>query len=242
VRFTMQDPTDEFEFKPLSEGLGFHKRNKSQAIVPQINIEQVMPDFDNSLHTPLARRNDQQVSREKTQAKEIIKTLNQTETKKTTTATQPKWKLEKSVWQLSSSLVDTMLVTALFLTFVMSAIYATNMDLIGLVLKTFDQNLLASLLVMLAAISWIYLVSTRWAFGFTPGEWVFDQRLSENKTLLLTELNHTRGSYLVSVALRSFLAIATGFVILPFLSKVLNRDLLGTLTAVQLKKVVYSQG
>jgi len=237
----MQDPTDEFEFKPLSEGLGFHKRNKTQPIVPQINLEQVMPDFDNSLHTPLTRKNEQQVQREKTQAKEIIKSLNHKETKKVATKTQPQWKLEKSTWQLSSSLVDAMLVTALFLTFVMSAIYATNMDLIGLALKTFDQNLASGLLLMLAAISWIYLVSTRWIFGFTPGEWVFDQRLSENQTIKLDELNHTSGRYLISVSLRSFFAIATGFVTMPLLSKILNQDLLSTLTKVQLKKVVYSQ-
>ena len=73
------------------------------------------------------------------------------------------------------------------------------------------------------------MVATRLFLGFTAGEWVFDQRLGKPDQF-------GQGLYSAKVAFRSFLTIASGFVLFPALSTLFNRDLLGQLMGLELVK------
>ena len=86
-----------------------------------------------------------------------------------------------------------------------------------------------SLLAMVAGITWIYMVASRVFMGFTPGEWVFDQRLGLPEAL-------GTNSYALKAVARSTMVIATGGIVFPLLSLIFNRDLLGRLIGLELVK------
>ncbi len=76
-------------------------------------------------------------------------------------------------------------------------------------------------------ITFIYMVVNRAFAGFTPGEWAFDQFCGDS-----AQMNTL--TYVPRLAIRTLLVMATGFVTLPVLSYLFNKDVAGQLTGVVL--------
>ena len=77
------------------------------------------------------------------------------------------------------------------------------------------------------SVTFIYMVVNRAFIGYTPGEWAFDQRCGqEDQMNTLT--------YIPRLALRTLVVMATGFVALPVLSYLFNKDVAGQMTGVNL--------
>lgn len=262
------DPFDEFEFKPLTAGLGFHKKNEpkqtgSQA-TSKVEFKNNHLTFDQApnatpsafnLQSPLPRntRNEQtetrthndghrksinvpmieddSITKAQSAVNEILKTLNQKKQQEDALARNSK----KLTWRasapsISAGFLDTLLITAFFLLSLILMLAITRVDLIANISQPDPQYLIYwATLSLLAGIQIIYYVSCRAFLGCTPGEWAFDQRCGN-------ELQLASASYILKVTARSILNIATGFVVMTFISALLRFDILAALTGVQIQR------
>lgn len=258
----MKDVFDEFEFKPLTEGLGFHK-NKTNLTANSMHssgesiLENKMPEL---INTPLPRssKNSGEASEQsnhlykqptKSPTKpttkpltnntsntvdailnEIKKTerLDFIESKTTPAVTQ----YVKTINDFSAIVLDSMLVLAAYLACLIILLVVTKVDLMANLANPDPQGMVYwSLLSMCLGVAWIYLVVTRAFLGQTPGEWVFDQRLGNEKQF--QEI-----SYVLKVAGRSLLVVTSGFILFPLLSWILNTDILGKFFDLSLEQKV----
>jgi len=127
-----------------------------------------------------------------------------------------------------SGLLDGAIVLAVSLIFLISLIMVTGVDLLSVIHSSrteFTTQL--SLLVLYLAVLEMYVIVSRSFFGMTIGEWTFDLQLGEDEQI-------ARASYPAKVFLRSVLILLTGVVIVPVLSLILNRDIVGRLIGLQL--------
>jgi hypothetical protein len=261
------DPFEEFEFKPLTDGLGFHKKKPTAAAATPIEetpasdpfakntlktkgLELIEEPSTDPLRPPLPRKgrtplpsapgNLTEVGGDGTPSTtavdEILKTLQKNRrldfdiSKEKISQTKTQVEFKKSTWSFSAAILDTMLVVAASLLCMIVVLIATKADLIGNLTNPDGQGMIyLSLLSVLAGVCFIYLVGNRIFVGCTPGEWAFDQCVGKPE-----ELNTT--PYTVSVVLRSLLVIATGFITLPILSVLMNKDIAGNLTGARLYK------
>ncbi len=223
---------DEFEFKPLTEGLGFHKKSQEKpAAAPKtaLKFQSELPDL--SIQTPLPRKGfDSTTSLKKPAANntvdEILKTLNE---KRSVDFSSDKSKLREPApivykatqWDLSASLLDAMLITAGTLLCLIMLLVVTKVDLFANLYHPDAQGMVYwSLIALVATVSWIYLVGHRVFLGFTPGEWVFDQRLGKPEEF-------GTANYALKAIARSTVVLLTGFIVFPVLSLFMNKDVLG---------------
>ena len=251
----MSDIMDEFEFKPLTDGLGFHKKTQSEEPqeqrsrrgfdtgfrMPQASMPN-SPPTASPLSTTLPRTQKNSVpltgDLPSTTVDEILKTLNQrkrpdfakpnVKTKIDATPEAPRFK--PAAFDLSAFLLDIMLILAMNLLCLIVLLVTTKIDLFANLYKPDAENMIyVSLLALFAGTSWIYLVATRMFLGSTPGEWVFDQRLG---------LPQETGSamYSLLVMARATLVIASGAVLFPLISTIMKRDVLGRIMGLQLMK------
>jgi hypothetical protein len=245
------DPFDEFEFKPLTEGLGFHNRTpaKKAVIAPRVSrdleLELMAPEIKSvprpQMHTqmnsPLPRREERtpEITNTNTTAKvdEILKTLGerrQFEFTEPEVAKGPAWATSRP--DLSAILLDGMLVFAAYLGALIVLLTVTKIDLFGNLINPDPEGFIyMGLAGLLATVIFVYMTVHRMFLGCTPGEWVFDQRLG-----LPRDMRNT--SYSIRVAGRAVLVIATGLITFPLLSFLLRRDLLSHATGVQMMKKV----
>ena len=247
----MADPFEEFEFKPLTEGLGFHKKNKTDFQVKtqsqwpsSVRFNSTSMDLldssvenDSPLQPPLPRNTRTQI---KTPAsddsaaavEEILQTLRskKMETPKTnvTTRTAPTLKYKKGLQNFSAFVLDAMLVLAATLLCMIVVLSITKVDVTRALLSSESTAwMYLSTLALFGLVSFVYLVGHRIFLGATPGEWAYDQRIGHP-----TELG-TAG-YAISVIARSALVVLTGIFILPLVSKLMKRDLVGDLSQTQI--------
>lgn len=242
------DPFEEFEFKPLTEGLGFHKKNKKATPAPfpltskgmEILEEEVSP-----LAPPLPRdqikekykemtkqSQDHEYSASSAAVEEILQTLR---SKKTAVAEKPTEiakapavpRLKPSVPNISAMFLDSMLVLAGTLLCMIVLLSVTKVD-VGAALFGADAGwVYLSTFALFGTVSFIYLVVHRVFLGATPGEWAYDQQIGHPEEV---------GEFLYSMAvvMRSLLVILTGFFVLPLISIFMGRDITGTLSGTQL--------
>jgi hypothetical protein len=235
------DPFEEFEFRPLTEGLGFHRKNESkQASAPapaSFEMNAGLPEIEMPLRQPLRRPTPepaQAPTESSTTVDEILKTLQNKrrldfeETKKPQPAAPA---LRMSAPGFSSAILDGMLVVAGTLCCLIILLTVTKVDLFGLLTQSEDLTLSFAFYALFAGVAWIYLVVNRLFLGFTPGEWVFDQRVGLPQ-------NHGSAGYSMRVVLRSTLVVATGLFPIPLLSMIVRRDLAGLISGVNLLKKV----
>jgi hypothetical protein len=238
---------DEFEFKPLTEGLGFHKKNQEKApTAPKTALKfqaESMPDL--AIQTPLPRKGFDSTTTLKKQVPtaipgnttvdEILKTLNE---KRSVDFSNEKTKLREpapivyksSAWDLSASLLDAMLVTAGTLLCLILLLVVTRVDLFANLYHPDGQGMVYwSLVALVATVSWIYLVGHRVFLGFTPGEWVFDQRLGKPEQFGTSD-------YALKAIMRSTVVLISGFILFPLISFAMNQDYLGKLMGIELVK------
>ena len=229
---------DDFQFKPLTEGLGFHKKTEKK-IERKSFLDM---DMNMDLTSPLPRKSgearlpeiptpNRQMPANNT-VDEILKTLNSKKNldfaDKATYKQAPVEAFKSTRMDVSASLLDAMLVTAGTLFCLIVLLLVTNVDLFANLYQPDSQGLIyLSLLALVAGVSWIYMVTNRVFLGFTPGEWVFDQRLGKPEQL-------GTAAYAIKAALRTTLVIATGYILFPVLSLLFNRDLLGRMMDLEL--------
>jgi len=271
------DQTDDFQFKPLTDGLGFHRKSETQKkfALESVDLSTLRPasprklaeldttlelisqdlaergyDTQNTSFTPTLPRKAPAIPKEaaqplqtKTSANptvdEILKTLHDKRKLEFGERTTPRNRISTEVGpatfknttvEFSAALLDLMLITAANLLCLITLLVVTKVDLFANLFNPNSQNVIfVSLLAMFAAITWIYLVANRAFLGFTAGEWVFDQRLGTPEQL-------TETSYSLKVAARSLIVIATGFVLIPLVSTLVNRDILGRWMGLELVK------
>jgi hypothetical protein len=275
-----KDPFEEFEFRPINEGLGFHRKNKSQqstvasgfdmgGFSPQPtkssfnikspastkttntpsfssplprnefraeNRQEFRTDIRNDYSTPTIKGNyniptieDDSIAKAQTAVNEILKNLNQkrqldflSETEKVNV------ELRKSRPILFAASLDGMLIVAAFLMSMIAMLTITKVDLFLNLSHPETSGLIYSATGLLfVAVAFIYMVVNRAFVGYTPGEWAFDQRLGQQN-----EMENL--TYIPRIALRSFITIATGFVSLPLLSYLFNKDVAGQISGVAL--------
>jgi len=221
MKSTLNDQ-DDFHFRPLTQGLGFHKRPDTQTARTGMPVPPATPS-----------------ATETERVEEIFRTLN--DRKKYDYLDKPqltkqslrepiKETFKPATWDASACLLDAMLVTAASLMCLIILLMVTKVDLFANFYSP-DANgmVYVSLLAMVAGITWIYMVASRVFMGFTPGEWVFDQRLGAPELL-------GTNSYALKAVARSTIVIATGVIVFPLLSLIFNRDLLGRLIGLELVK------
>lgn len=259
------DPFEEFEFKPLTDGLGFHKKKQanpaSQAseesfiATPRIKdqgLELIEESSTDPLRPPLPRKKAATTlpptpggltevggdGASSAAVDEILKTLQKNRrldfekstAKQKFTGTATKEEFKKTTFSFSAALLDGMLVVAASLLCMIILLVVTKVDLIGNLTNPDSQGMIyLATFCLFAGVSFIYLTVNRIFIGCTPGEWAFDQRIGKPE-----ELN--KASYSLKVVARSLLVIATGFVVLPLLSVLFNKDITGSFTGAQLFK------
>lgn len=271
------DPFEEFEFKPITEGLGFHSQSKNAAAKAETTASaaKVEPKIDAKpdLKYEARRASAEQAARNEKNFVDDLLDLNSLETGKldqpllrtpllkraaptpTTpeapaaptpkvdellkglqkqnwdfkdgkaTARQslkapPEYVYRPSGYDLSAVVLDTMLVVAAFLGCLIILLMVTQIDLVAAITTASTGVLALTLGSLFATICWVYLCVNRLFLGSTPGEWVFDQRLGP------AEAQGT-ARFAWKAILRSTLILATGVVVLPVISLVARRDLLG---------------
>lgn len=261
------DPFEEFEFKPLTDGLGFHKKkpaannaltstsieeslpadpfakssikNKGLELLEEPGADPLRPPLPRKTRTPLpsAPGNLTEVGGDGSAAvDEILKTLQKNrrldfeKSQQKISQTAAKIELKKSVWSFSAAILDAMLVVAASLLCMIVVLVATKADLIGNLSNPDGQGMIyLSLFAVFAGVCFVYLVVNRIFVGCTPGEWAFDQCIGKPE-----ELN--TASYTGAVIFRTLLIIATGFITLPVLSILMNKDIAGNITGARLYK------
>ncbi|MBX3016709.1 MAG: hypothetical protein KF767_02380 [Bdellovibrionaceae bacterium] len=269
------DPFEEFEFKPITEGLGFHSQSKNAAKTeqkadaktdskvtakPDLKFEARRSASEQSaraeknlvddlldlnsletgkldqplLRTPLLKRSGPAATTEIPTAPtpkvdEVLKGLQKQnwdfKDEKATAARQalkapPEYVYRPSGHDLSALVLDTMLVVAAFLGCLIVLLMVTQIDLVAAITTASTEVLAMTLGALMGTICWVYLCVNRVFLGATPGEWVFDQRLGP------AEAQGT-ASFAWKSILRSTILLATGIVVLPVLSLLSRRDLLG---------------
>ncbi|QLY26012.1 metalloendopeptidase [Bdellovibrio sp. KM01] len=268
------DPFEEFEFKPLTDGLGFHKKkaatakfeteadsfsaSPSPALLKNQGLELIEENSVDPLRPPLPRKKSSpatspvpsapgyltEVGGEANPASstaavdEILKTLQKNrrlefdEKSKTKITAQTKEEYKSTVFSFSAGLLDGMLVMAASLLCLILLVSIARIDLVANLTQP-DENYFVYLAIVsiFACVSFVYLSLNRIFMGATPGEWAFDQRVG-------TPADLVSGMFCLKVAARSALVIATGFIVFPILSALMNKDYAGQITGARLLKKV----
>jgi hypothetical protein len=237
------DQDDDFQFKPLTEGLGFHKKNQEKsAPKTALKFQTENINVDLTINTPLPRKTLETSSTPisptaqkpgtNSTVDDILKTLNEkrhidlNDKKKLHEPAAPVYKATTT--DLSAALLDAMLITATTLLCLIILLVVTKVDLFGNLYNPDAYGMVyLSLASLVAGITWIYLVGHRVFLGHTPGEWVFDQRLGRPEEFGTSH-------YALKAIARSTIVLFTGLVVFPILSLILNRDYLGRLMKLEL--------
>jgi hypothetical protein len=226
---------DEFEFKPLTEGLGFHKKvlelkeeavptkvGSTTGIMPQSqNLNKTSGDISKNPTGPAAPRAP-------------ITPLGSPlgwgpALKKMDIVDKPKGpQLVPCAASLPAALFDCTMVLGLALIFSAVVFATTGINYVYLmeVLQN-DEWAQVATIVLFVSVFIIYTVATRSFFGKTLGEWVFEYRLG-------SPVEQESALYPLQVAWRSLLIACTGFFLLPLISMAVGRDIPGLLSGVSL--------
>lgn len=130
----------------------------------------------------------------------------------------------------SAMALDTIMVVALNLIFLVMLVSVTKVDL-GHMIRGAQTEALTrfSLIFLLLSIVQMYVIVSRAFFGRTLGEWTFDIQLG-------TEAEQKTAMYPVLVVFRAFVTLATGMIVLPIFSLAMDSDLAGEWTGIKLYK------
>lgn len=245
------DPFEEFEFKPITEGLGFHRDQKklNTKVTPKNDFFEE-DSAKNLFSTPLPKKNNNasflfeqetnnELNRSTDVVDEILRNIQSTkkankdlhETHQKTfkpTNKQAKTEFVKSSVIMSAIFLDLMLVAASTLLCLVLLLAVTKVDLLANLRNPDEQGFIyISTFSLLLTVGFIYYSCYRAFLGATPGEWAYDQKIE-------TKHNDKDGLHTFKIALRSLVVIFTGVVFLPFFSWVLKKDLTGDLIGLNL--------
>lgn len=257
---TNNDPFEEFEFRPINEGLGFHRKQKAAtqnqapaapapAAKSKAAANAIMNDLlneaapaKNLFNSPLPRPEsstrpqiqiptieDDSISKAQTAVNDILKSLNQKrQIDFVETTAKQKTEYKKSRPQFFAAVLDGMLIVSAFLLSLIIMLLVTKVDLfMNLSHPETSGMIYVATSGLFLSIYFVYMVVNRAFTGYTPGEWAFDQICGkQNQTEEL--------SYVPRLILRTVLVAITGFITLPFLSFLFNKDVAGQISGVSL--------
>ena len=258
TRDDKNDPFDEFEFKPLTAGLGFHTKTatttaatptttsftttlaapKNTTSTQSFNLQPPLPRSEQNiirkptLNVPMIE--DDSITKAQSAVNEILKTLNQKKQQEDLLAKNKK----RLTWvstspSLAAGFLDALLTSALFLISMIAMLAITKIDLIANINQPDSQFMIYwSTLGLFATIQFIYFITCRAFLGHTPGEWAFDQRCG-------SEIQQASKTYILKVTARTIINICTGFIVMSFISLVIRKDFLSYLTGLQIQKQKY---
>lgn len=236
------DLFEEFEFRPLSTGLGFHKRNESSASttdsvsdtavvkmpLPRNQSKTAESPFVDNLKAVYQEKASQRIKQNRVwdiEDKIIEPSVTSGAVPSVDAQTDVVWR--KSFFDLTALLIDSVIISAIFMFSLALMHIAAGIDVLSvLAANTLDQGLVTAMVVLLAAIGWLYMVSSRASAGQTAGEFIFDHRLG------LPE-QFSESSYIWRMALRTTLMFATGLIIFPLIEEITGKDLLAKLLNLQ---------
>jgi hypothetical protein len=282
---------EEFQFRPLTEGLGFHKKStelkkevdasglldlgETRSIptlsenlldeVPEIaeSVADLTPpkvkaenpveaeylesigrqSARSTIQQPLPREEVPQPKPDVEKAMERVTpqldiTFKESEVAKTSlskdvlkeTNIEPRFEMIAS--NMTSAVFDAVVAFTLAILFLVAMVSVTKVDLVALVFNAKTQLAIqGSLVLMYIAILQLYMIIARVIAGSTLGEWAFDVHVAERG-------DRRSMYYPLKIVLRSVLSVATGFVVLPILSMIVRRDLVGVLSGTRLYQQV----
>lgn len=243
------DPFEEFEFKPLTEGLGFQKK-KTAATPAATGLSTRGIDFTDTeesgspFKAPLPRKETKgkpaaPSTPTPSPVDEILNTLQKNrkleielDRKHRQELRNPKtaetWKAAAPLF--SPMLLDGMLITAGSLLCMIIMLVVTKVDLLRNLSNPDTEGMIyTATAALFLGIGSIYMIIHRIFLGYTPGEWAYDIRLGKPE-------QQNSAIYSLKAIARQFLIIATGVVILPLAGLVTGKDLAGLLSGMTLTK------
>lgn len=232
------DPFDEFEFKPLTPGLGFHKKseskNSSSTFMPSDKIEFRNPNmtFTKNMKPQIQvpTIEDDSILKAQSAVNEILKNLNHKKQQESLQKTKNRFEWKSTTPSMAAAILDTMFVTALFLICMICMLTITKIDLISQFAKPSENPMIIiSTIALLLTVSFTYMTLLRAYMGYTLGEWAFDQRCGK-------EIDLASSSYIPKLVFRTLLVSLTGFIPLTLISFIVKFDLAGALTSLPLQK------
>jgi hypothetical protein len=221
---------DEFQFKPLTKGLGFHPKKETTSLA-QTTVSPAAAGLPRTAPPPRSLRLDTPLPRPETRkapttspssqtVENILKNLNE---KNKSLSFQDKGQNLSPYLQtapsLSAGLLDLLLVTALSLLYLMSLIFTLKIDLIKSVSEG-GTTVWLSTAAVFVVVGFVYFVAQRMFVGYTLGEWAYEQRLG-----LPEEMK--KSTYSLKVFYRQVLIMLTGVVVIPLVSWAMGRDIGG---------------
>ena len=224
------DAVDEFEFKPLTAGLGFHKKNEARVEFtnPNLNFTSSRPANQPQINVPMIE--DDSILKAQSAVNEILKNLNHKKQLESLQKTKSKFEWKSSAPSIAAATLDTMFVVALFLVCMICMLTITKIDLLANLSNPGENSaIFVATGALMLMVSFVYMTLFRAYMGFTPGEWAFDQRCGK-------EIDQASSNYVPKVVLRSLLISLTGFIPLTIISVFLKFDLAGTLINLPLQK------
>jgi hypothetical protein len=133
---------------------------------------------------------------------------------------------------LATYLIDAFTIIGLTNVFMAALLVVTKVDVL-FVLSHPQTDILTKVSVGVVAlsVSLFYLLISRTFFAKTLGEWATDYQLGTNEQTI-------RMSYPLQVTMRALVTTITGIVVLPLLSLITRKDIVGILSGVKLHKKV----
>jgi len=219
------DFDDDFEFKPLTDGLGFHKK-----VIDLKESVEIQPQ-----KSPIKKTNSAQLAQTQNLWTPTLKTKEFTDAKKNKavvvgggSANVESANLEPVSTGWPAAIFDSTMVLGLMLIFSAIIFAITKIDLSQLMeMLQNEGSAQLGALALLTSVYEIYTVTSRTFFGKTVGESVFEYQLGNSQA-------QDRAIYPLQVAWRSLVIALTGFIVLPLLSTIINQDLAGLLSGVSL--------
>lgn len=240
----MDEIENDFEFRPITEGLGFHRKVKSiRDEIDGVNLareelamqipdtgrvsletekEKTLADLMTSLGSKMDFVQAQPPKATATAAAPAtpaasMKTTTAT-TESTTTELQRDMHLCPISFSFSAMVFDAVMAFALSLLFLIALVIATDMDLNRLLQATslYTMNQIG-MLVLYISVAQLYVISARAFAGQTLGEWAFDVQLG-------TREDQEQATFPLLVFARAVLISLTGVVILPLIALIFGVD------------------
>lgn len=233
----MDELDDNFEFRPITEGLGFHRKVKSirdeieNANLAQEELGTQIPSAQkstlDSLMTSINTKMDflGDIPLEKPRTSVPPPANIKIETKK---IAKPEEKEKISQvrdlhlcpisFSFSAMIFDAIMSFALSLLFLIGLVVATDMDL-GRLLQASTMYLTnqIGLVVLYIAVAQLYVIATRAFAGQTLGEWAFDIQLGTNE-------DQEQALFPLLVFARATLITMTGVIIIPIIALIFGTD------------------
>ncbi len=238
------DNIEEFQFKPLTEGLGFHK--KVQAIKEEIEsgdlVHEELGRELPSMPSPLLEKEKQKSINDlfksipsKTAFVEPTKPIASSQQlkkpqaqAKPQAATPVTIQLRAVSTSIPAVIFDGIVSFALSLLFLIALIVVTKIDLPHLIQATGTSlSNQMSLGILYLAISQLYLIIARSFAGQTLGEWAFDVQLGTNT-------DQADSLFCLQTLVRSLFITATGVFLVPFLALISGIDLAAKVSGLKL--------